>query len=55
MSRLKDDNVMIVFLSLVVVVASGEKVSFLVKGAGLVLQYEVVLSQFGDLVCLSSV
>ncbi len=54
MSRLKDDNVMIVFLSLVVVVASGE-VSFLVKGAGLVLQYEVVLSQFGDLVCLSSV
>ncbi len=51
----EDGDVIVVLLSLVVVVASRKKVSFLVKGAGLVSKGEVVFGQLSDPSCLSSV
>ncbi len=55
MGRLKDDNIVIVLLSLVVVITSGEEISFLVLGPRLMMKHEVVLSKLSDPVCLSLV
>ncbi len=52
---LKDDDVVVVFLPLVVIVSSREEVCFLVEGTGLVLKREVVFREFGYPVCLSSI
>ncbi len=46
MCGLEDDNIVIVFLPLVMIVASRKQVSLLILGAGLVMKCEVIFSKF---------
>ncbi len=53
--QLENDDIVVVLLSLVMIVASGEQVGLLILGARLVVESEMILCQLGDPSCLSSV
>ncbi len=55
MCGLKDSDITVVFMSLVMILLSGKQVGFYVLGTGLVVECEVVLRKLGDPAGLSSV